>query len=231
LTFISIVLALKKRKLFFYNITFVLSLFLGLFSLTSLLKSQASHYLFPAAPFFSVMIAMIYSHYSDLFAKKLTRIYLFVGSLTLLVLVMTIITRPDVVKRLFHVDDFAIDKTFNRTVNRYLKKGDKALLIDFGSLFYFHSHAYPNVPFINTEMQTSDYIKKNTAIYQKSLQDTSLKLVIFGFRPTVIDDSSKVNTPENKLALDKLRQSLQEKFIPEKDSILHITLWRRKPTK
>lgn len=231
LTFVSLVLALKNSKLFFTNTTFVLALFLGLFSLISLLKSQASHYLFPAAPFFSVVIAMVYSHYSDIFAKKLTRIYVLAGSLMLLVLMITGITRPDVVKRLFHIDDFAIDKTYSRTVNRYLKKGDKALLIDFGSLFYFHSHAYPNVPFINTEMQTSDFIKKNVDIYQKSLQDTSLKLVIFGFRKTVIDDSSKVDTPENKLSLALLRKNLEENFIPEKDSVLYITLWHRKPTK
>jgi Dolichyl-phosphate-mannose-protein mannosyltransferase len=229
LTIISVVLALKNRKLFFTNTLFSISLFLGLFSLTSLLKSQASHYFFPATPFFSVLIAIVYEHYSEIFAKKLARIYFFVGSLALLVLVITFITRPEVIKRLFHIGDFAIDKTYSSTVNRYLKKGDKALLIDFGSLFYFHSHAYPNVPFINTEMQTSDYIKKNINVYQKSLQDTSLKLVIFGFRSSVIDDSTKVNTPENKIALDKLRHGLQENFIPEKDSVLFITLWRRKP--
>ena len=204
-------------------------MFLGLLSLTSLLKSQASHYSYPAAPFFSVVIAIVYSHYSEKYEDKLAKFYFLLGSLILSVLIITSITRPEVVKRLFHIDDFAIDKTYKRTVNRYLKKGDKALMIDFGSLFYFHSHAYPNVPFINTEMQTSDYIKKNTDVYQKSLQDTSLKLVIFGFRTTVIDDSSKVNTPENKLAIDKLKQGLQKNFIPEKDSVLSIILWHRKP--
>ncbi|WP_435355281.1 glycosyltransferase family 39 protein [Emticicia sp. SJ17W-69] len=229
LTFFSLLLAFYHRKHFFTNFVFSLSVFLGIFSLTSLLKSQASHYLFPAAPFFSIIIAMVYSYYSDIFAKKIKQIYLFVGSLALLVAIITFISRPDVIKRLFHVNDFAIDKTYNHTVNRYLKKGDKALLIDFGSLFYFHSHVYPNVPFINTEMQTSDYIKRHVNVYEKSLQDTSLKLVIFGYRPSVIDDSSKVNTPENKEALDKLRKGLQEKFIPEKDSILYITLWHRKP--
>ena len=229
LAIISIVLALKNWKLFFTNTTFTLSLFLGLLSLTSLLKSQASHYSYPAAPFFSVVIAIVYSHYSEKYEDKLAKFYFLLGSLILSVLIITSITRPEVVKRLFHIDDFAIDKTYKRTVNRYLKKGDKALMIDFGSLFYFHSHAYPNVPFINTEMQTSDYIKKNTDVYQKSLQDTSLKLVIFGFRTTVIDDSSKVNTPENKLAIDKLKQGLQKNFIPEKDSVLSIILWHRKP--
>lgn len=231
LTIISVLLALKNKKFFFTNTIFTLSLFLGLFSLTSLLKSQASHYLFPAAPFFSIIIAMVYSHYSELYTEKLFRIYFFVGGLSLFVVITTFVTRPDGVKRLFHVDDFAIDKTYNQTVNRYLKKGDKALFIDFGSLFYFHSHAYPNVPFINTEMQTSDYIKKNIDIYQKSLKDTSLKLVLFGFRQTLIDDSSKVNTPENKLALNKLKQELRDNFILEKDSVLYITIWHRKPTK
>ncbi len=228
LSLISLILAVKHRKLFFSNSIFVIALFLGTFSLISLMKSQASHYLFPAAPFFSIAIAMVYSYYNDIFAEKLTRIYYFVGSLLIIVLVITFITRKDVVSRLLTINEFAIDKTFKNTVTRYLKKGDKALLIDFGSLFYYHSHVYPNVPFINTEMQTSDYIKRNIEVYQKSLQDTSLKLVIFGFRKTVIEDSTKLNTPENKLALNLLRKGLKEKFIPEKDSTLKIILWHRK---
>ncbi len=228
---LSLGLALKNRKLFFMNPIFSISFFLGVFSLTSLLKSQASHYVFPAAPFFSLLIAVVYEHYSEIFKIKLTKIYFFAGSLVILVLSITYVTRPDVVQRFFRINDFAVDKMYSNTINRYLKPGDKTLLIDFGSLYYFHSHTYPNVPFINTEMQTSDYIKKNVDVYQKSLQDTNLKLVAFGFRSTVIDDSSKVNTPENKMALDKLRQSLQENFVSEKDSVLSIILWQRKKSK
>lgn len=230
LTAISLFLVLqsKNRKLYFNNPIFSISLFFGLFSLTSLLKSQASHYFYPAAPFFSIIIAIVYAHYSDKYEKQLAKIYFALGSLMVLVLAITFFTRKDVVNRLLKIDNFAIEKTYRNTVNRNLKAGDKALLIDFGTLFYFHSHAYPNVPFINTEMQTSDFIKKNTDIYEKSLKDTTLKLVIFGFRDSVIDDSSKVNTPENKIALDKLREQLNEKFIPEKDSVLYITLWHRK---
>ena len=151
--------------------------------------------------------------------------------MSVLVAIITFITRPEVIKRLVKIDDFAIEKAYASTVNRNLKPADKALLIDFGTLFYFHSHRYPNVPFINTEMQTSDYIKTHTDIYEKSLRDTSLKLVIFGFRPTVIDDSTKVNTPENKLALDKLQQQLNNNFTLETDSVLYIKLWHRKRTK
>jgi hypothetical protein len=80
-------------------------------------------------------------------------------------------------------------------------------------------------------MQTSDYIKTHTDVYEKSLQDTTLKLVLFGFRDTVIDDSTKVNTPENKIAIDKLRQELNKNFTVETDSVLSIKLWHRKRSK
>ncbi|WP_305952459.1 glycosyltransferase family 39 protein [Emticicia oligotrophica] len=233
LTIVSIVLALsvKDKSKYWSNTTFMVSLFFGIFSLASLMKSQASHYFYPAAPFFSVVIAMVYTHFSKIYEQKLNRVYLAIGGLSVLVLTITFITRREVVQRLAKIDDFAIEKTYESTVNRNLKTGDKALLIDFGSLFYFHSHRYPNVPFINTEMQTSDYIKTHTDVYEKSLQDTTLKLVIFGFRSTVIDDSSKVNTPENKIALDKLRQELNKNFTVETDSVLFIKLWHRKSTK
>lgn len=233
LTLLSIILALnvKDKSKYWSNTTFMVSLFFGLLSLTSLMKSQASHYFYPAAPFFSVVIAMVYAHYSKIYEQKLNRVYLALGSLSILVLVITFITRREVIQRLVQVDDFAIEKTYASTVNRNLKAGDKALLIDFGTLFYFHSHRYPNVPFINTEMQTSDYIKKHTDIYEKSLQDTSMKLVFFGFRHTVIDDSTKINTPENKIALAKLRNELSKNFTVETDSVLYIKLWHRKTSK
>jgi len=195
------------------------------------MKSQASHYFYPAAPFFSVVIAMVYAHYSKIYEQKLNRVYVALGGLSVLVLAITFITRREVIQRLVKIDDFAIEKTYANTVNRNLKAGDKALLIDFGTLFYFHSHRYPNVPFINTEMQTSDYIKKHTDIYEKSLQDTSMKLVLFGFRDSVIDDSTKINTPENKIALNKLRSELNKNFKVETDSVLYIKLWHRKSSK
>jgi hypothetical protein len=178
-----------------------------------------------------VIIAMVYAHYSKTYEQKLKRLYLAFGILSILVLFITFITRPEVIQRLFQVDDFAIEKTYASTVNRNLKAKDKALFIDFGTLFYFHSHRYPNVPFINTEMQTSDYIKKHTDVYEKSLQDTSMKLVFFGFRNSVIDDSTKINTPENKIALDKLRSELIKNFTLETDSVLFIKLWHRKTSK
>jgi hypothetical protein len=172
---------------------------------------------------------MVYTHYSEIFAEKLKRVYIALGSLSVLVLVITFFTRKEVIQRLLLVDDFAIEKTYASTVNRNLDTNDKTLMIDFGTLFYFHSHRYPNVPFINTEMQTSDYIKKHTDVYEKSLKDTTLKLVFFGFRHTIIDDSTKTNTPENKIALDKLRQELNKNFTVETDSVLYIKLWHRNP--
>lgn len=230
LTIVSIILALnvKDKSKFLSNTPFMLSLFFGLLSLTSLMKSQASHYFYPAVPFLSVVIAMVYAHYSKIYEQKLNNVYLALGILLIFVLFVTFITRRDVIQRLIQVDGFAIEKTYASTVNRNLKAKDKALLIDFGSLFYFHSHRYPNVPFINTEMQTSDYIKKHTDVYKKSLQDTSLKLVIFGFRNAIIDDSTKINTPENKIAINKLRQELNKNFTVETDSVLNIKLWHRK---
>lgn len=233
LTKISILMAIfgKNRLQFFNNSIFTIPLFFGFFSMASLLKSQASHYFYPAVPFFSIIIAYVYTHYSLKYEKQLIKIYLSVGTLSIVVLLITFITRREVINRLLKIDNFAIEKTYNTTVNRYLKKGDKTLLIDFGTLFYFHSHTYPNVQFINTEMQTSDFVKKNTDIYQKSLQDTTLKLVIFGFRNTVIDDSTKLNTPENRIALTKLREELNKKFVEETDSVLYVKLWHRKPSK
>jgi hypothetical protein len=233
LIIISVLLAtFSKTRTRYYNYpVFTISLFFAVFSMASLLKSQASHYFFPAVPFFSIIISLVYVEYSLKYEKQLSYIYISLVFLALIVISITFITRKEVINRLLVIDDFAIEKTYKNTVNRYLKKGDKTLMIDFGTLFYFHSHTYPNVPFINTEMQTSDFVKKNTDIYQKSLQDTTLKLVIFGFRNTVIDDSSMVNSPENKIALNKLRIELNKNFVQETDSVLFIKIWHRKPSK
>ena len=69
----------------------------------------------------------------------------------------------------------------------------KVLLIDNAMALYYLSDREPNVPFIFTEMQTTHYIKSHPDTYGRALADTSLKLVVFGNRSSVIDDSTALH--------------------------------------
>lgn len=224
---VSVALSFKSSPAKFWkNSTFLLSILFGVFSLLALLKSQASHYLYTAAPFFAIAIVMVFESYSTKLMSK--KFLILLGTMVLMVGGVTFATRPDAVRRLFEVQSYEGDKYVYQTINKHLSKGDKALFIDFGTYYYFQTHRYPNVPFINTEMQTSDYISRNVDTYEMALQDPALKMVIFGNRPAVIDDSTMAESPTNKVALDKLRLELENSFVTEYDSLLNLTLWLRK---
>jgi hypothetical protein len=227
---LAVLLSLKQSNRWHWKSPlFLLSFLFGVFSLLALLKSQASHYFYTAAPFFAIFVALVFGPFSERFVSK--KFVISIIGFIVLVGGVTFWTRPDAVKRFLHVQSYEGDRYVHEAINKRLEEGDKALFIDFGMYFYYQGHRYPNVPFINTEMQTSDYISRNTNTYEDALKDTSLKMVIFGNRPAVIDDSTMAESPANRLALDKLRTELEKSFVPDCDSLLNLTLWIRKESK
>jgi hypothetical protein len=223
----AILLSIRQSdKAYWKKPIFLIPFFFGMLSLTALLKSQASHYLYAAAPFFAIIIAIVFGHLSKQMFNP--RLLLLLSGMVLIVGSVTFLTRPDAVKRFLLIQSYEGDKHVYDAVNTRLEEGEKVLFIDYGTYFYFHAHKYPHVPFINTEMQTSDYISRNTHTYKAALEDSSLKMVLFGNRSAVIDDSTMAESPTNKVALDKLREELQRSFVADYDSLLQITFWIRK---
>ena len=209
-----------------------LALLLAAFSCIAMLKTQASHYFFPAAVFLSLHLGFLadqWLKHQNLQRQNAPR-RLLLGSFLagLLVVFSLLLYRPAAARRLISVVDYSWEEPTGDFIRRLTGPTGKALIIDNAMSFYYLSDREPNVPFIHTEMQTTHYIKSHPDTYGKALADTSLKLVIFGNRSSVIDDSTTVNQPANAYALRQLRNGLTTYFVPVKDSGFGLTYWVRK---
>lgn len=193
-----------------------LAVLLAVFSCVSLFKLQASHYFFPAAVFFAPFMAFMLDQWLTAQQQQtghLSRKLLLGGSFALALLVVSVVLyRPDAANRLVSLADYSGEEATGAFIRQQAGPGGKVLLIDNAMPLYFVSDREPNVPFIHTEMQTTHYIKAHPDTYARALADTSLKLVVFGNRSSVIDDSTALTEPTNARAIGQLRQGLQIYF-------------------
>lgn len=208
-----------------------LALILAAFASIALLKTQASHYFFPAAVFLSLHLGFLADQWlrNQPVRQNVSRRLVLGGSLAgLLVVGSLLLYRPDAAKRLVSIRDYSSEEQAGDYIRRLAGPKGNVLLIDNAMQLYYLSDRFPNVPFIQTEMQTTHYLKSHPATYGRALADTSLKLIIFGNRSNVIDDSTTVNQPANAYALRQLRTGLDTYFVPVRNSGFGLTYWVRK---
>ncbi|GAB2575986.1 hypothetical protein [Spirosoma areae] len=210
-----------------------LALFLAFFSCIALLKTQASHYFFQAAVFFVLHLGFIADQWLGLYEKRHQQLPTkFVvsmgGGIGILLLISVLLYRPNAVRRFVSLTDYAGEEQAGAFIREQVGPRSHALLIDNGMSLYYLSDREPNVPFINTEMQTTHYLESHPNAYAKALADTSLKLVVFGNRSSLVDDSTALTKPSNVYALRQLRTGLQTHFVPVKNPRFPLAYWVRK---
>ncbi|UFH53017.1 glycosyltransferase family 39 protein [Spirosoma sp. KNUC1025] len=234
LLLISFVLVWQRpyRNLYQQTPALWLALILAGFASIAMLKTQASHYFFPAAVFLSLHLGFLADRWllhrypqQQVAARRLLLGGAVLGSLTIISLLLY---RPKEIKRLFSVTDYAWEGELGGFIRQVAGPTGKVLLVDNAMSLYLLSDREPNVPFINTEMQTTHYIKSHPNTYGQALADTNLKMVIFGNRSSVIDDSTTINQPANAYALRQLRTGLSKHFVSVKDPRFGLTYWVRK---
>jgi len=211
-----------------------LALLLAFFSCVAMLKTQASHYFFPAAVFFAVHLGFMadlwLAHYEARRHKAVSYRPVFMGSglVVVLILISGFLYRPATIKRLVSIADYSGEEQAGAFIREQAGPTGKVLLFDNALSLYYLSDLEPNVPFIFTEMQVSHYIESHPDTYGRALADTSLKLVVFGNRSSVIDDSTALNKPANAYAIQQLRAGLQKNFVPIKNPRFPLIYWVRK---
>ncbi|QJD80203.1 glycosyltransferase family 39 protein [Spirosoma rhododendri] len=209
-----------------------LALLLGVFACASLLKTQASHYFFPAAVFFNVHLGFLIDRFLTNQSWELNRLpRVAIAGAVVLVIGLGAglwLYRPDAVRRFTQLADYRGEVYNAGFIRQQVGPGGKALIFDNAMMLYFLSDVVPNVPFINTEMQTTHYIDQHPDTYARALADTSLKLIIIDNRAHVIDDSTAAQKPANVYALRQLREGLDRYFRPGTDSTFLMKYWVRK---
>ncbi len=209
-----------------------LAMLLGIFSCIALLKTQASHYFFPAAVFFGLHMAFIINGWlvqqGTQTQRLQQRLVLGGGAAGLLVVASLLLYRPNALKRFVSLADYSGEEQTAAFIQQQVKPNQHALFLDNAMSLYYLTDREPNVPFIFTEMQTTHYLSKHPDTYRRALADTSLKLVVFGNRASVIDDSTALNKPSNVRAIGQLRDGLNRYFVPVQNPNFPLRYWVRK---
>ncbi|GAB4030927.1 ArnT family glycosyltransferase [Spirosoma jeollabukense] len=234
LLLVSFVLVWQRpyRDLYRQTPALWLALLLAAFASIAMLKTQASHYFFPAAVFLSLHLGFLGDQWltQQNPQRQGAQRRLFIGGAIgcVLVVISLLLYRPNAAKRLISVTDYSGEAQAGEYIRQLAGPKGKVLLIDNAMSLYYLSDREPNVPFIHTEMQTTHYLESHPDTYKQALADTSLKLVIFGNRSNVIDDSTTLNRPPNKQAIGQLRAGLQTHFVQVKDPRFPLTYWVRR---
>ena len=210
-----------------------LALLLAIFSCIALLKTQASHYFFPAAVFFSIHLGFLadqwLAQYETRRANIPYRLWLMGGgTLGVLLLISGLLYRPAAIKRLVSIADYSGETQVGEFIREQAGPTGKVLLFDNAMNLYYLSDREPNVPFIFSEMQTTHYLESHPDTYGRALADTSLKFVVFGNRPNLIDDSTALTKPVNVRAIRQLKAGLQTHFVQVRNPRFPYVYWVRK---
>ncbi|QDK80760.1 hypothetical protein EXU85_19975 [Spirosoma sp. KCTC 42546] len=210
-----------------------LALLVASFSCVTMLKTQASHYFFQAAVFFVIHLGFLADQWLAQYEARHQKVsyrmaFWGAGVVALLLLVSILLYRPATVQRFFTIRNYQDEEQAGAFIREQVGQAGHVLFFDNALALYYLSDREPNVPFIFTEMQTTHYIKSHPDTYGRALADTSLKLVIFGNRSSLIDDSTALQEPANAYAIQQLRAGLEKHFVKVQNPHFPLPYWRRK---
>lgn len=232
---VSVFLVVQRpyRTLYLQTPALWLVVLLALFACVPMLKTQASHYFFQAAVFFALHMGVVFAkaltqHEQQNGIIHLQRLAPALGLLGIGAVTTLFWYRPDAVQRFLSIKDYSGEEQAGAYIRQKVGPNGHALIVDQALPLYFASDRGPNVPFIFTEMQTTHYLESHPDTYGKALADSSLKLVVFGNRSSIIDDSTAIHKPANAYALRQLRAGLQQHFVQVNDPQFPLTYWVRK---
>ena len=215
LALLCMILALRKQlrmKLRSERILLLAGL-MGVVSLLSLLKTQSSHYVFPGAAFlclvFSWTIWMSAVQYS---ALTLKRTMVAATALTSLVGIAIFAYSPRVLGRLISWRDYVEERSLKRRLQSMVGRDDNFIATDGAVQLYWLSERYPPFPAVNTEAQTTWWLRNAPHVFADALQDSRVTLVEFNPANIQLDDPRAYTMGPWKPALKELQERLPDSF-------------------
>jgi hypothetical protein len=175
------------RRAAFGHAPTMLSLLFGVCSYLALLKTQASHYFFPGAPFLMLFALHVYDRGigAEFVSSRSMRLGLTTAAagVLALLLVSVVLYRPDALRRLAQVRDFEAEE---RPIREFIQANvDPAHYVLFGggayasTWGYWVSHRYPPPPFISDDVKTIWMLRNQPERVFAVLADPRLALVQF----------------------------------------------------
>ena len=207
-----------------------LSLCLGICSYAALLKTQAPHYFFPGATFFSLFIAtVVVWSLRDFQAMGRRMSVIVAGGAVFLVLLAAgaVMHRPSALRRLVSLTDYRDEQAVAHFIKKSCPDESTALFFSDNQHLYWISHRYPTTPFINLNVQTAYLLRKHPDLLSKALDDPRLALVEFRRTLPWVEETEQFDPREFAAILDDFELRLKERFVPVEDGPKGYAFWRR----
>jgi hypothetical protein len=223
------------RERLYTDDRYVFLLLMGVFPLALLLKSQAPHYLFPAAGFFSVFIAITILTFLEAERSRI-RILMAMGlALSLSVVAMSVFLvhsgKISRLKDLTHLRDYSYEQQIASLINEHVPLGARAIYFRDSASLYWITRRYPNIPVFWFDDWATFRLKENPNMLIDALADPNLQIVEFNpDSPGDMDvqDFFLRGHEQNRIALKRFYDSLRTDFIPSDIRYPPYMFWVRK---
>jgi len=213
------------RKALFADSRILLVLWMGGVSLLSLLKTQASHYVFPGAAFLSFFIAQTLCCWRSLRMGPRTLPAWLPSAAAVLMIASAWLYSPAVFARFLHMRDFSGEGRLAARIQALAVPGDHVLFLQGGNFVYWLAGRYPTVPFTDTDAQPTYLLFRQPELLTEALDDPRLKLVEFDPQNLVFDDPSFLESEHHRNLLHRFSERLQERFTRLQDPGIPLSLW------
>jgi hypothetical protein len=179
-----------------------LAAWMGGVSLCALLKTQASHYVYPAAAVLALLIAKVAACMVE--QTKLRKTAPIAVAFVLAVSALfgsAYIYRPSVFARFFGLRSFSEESDLKRCLTNWAGKERTVLAFRDSALVYWLSGTYPVIPVVNTNVQTTWWITKHPTALADAIDDSGPNFIEFCPRRPAYDDPDGLRNPLVKTAL------------------------------
>lgn len=220
----------KIKKIIYSDPVNILLIFIGIFSLLPLFKSQASHYLFPGAAFLSIYVSKVWfaagKHFKIMGNKA------FVLSIVIFVIstmaVSATLYNPLALKRLITFRDYSGEKKLKVVLQEYVAEGKKVIFFSDSMYLYWISERYPNIPFVHFDVQAEYGLRESPHLLLDALRDPNLVLVEFNPKFIQKEGESYFRKGGNERLIRNFYQELQKYFIEKDIDELDYVFWVRR---
>ena len=216
----------RIRKKVYAEPDMVLVLLMGLAGCLALFKTQASHYVFPGGALLAVFCTRVMLGVAPTFASP--RFLVPAASAGAVLLLGSIcLYQPAALARLLQLRDFSDEAALGTRIRSMVPDGASALCFRNSTRLYWISHTYPNVPFINFDVQTSHYLSQNRRTLRRAVRDSNLALVEFCAEYPAAQDRAFLDSDDRRRMLTEFHQILQRDFETTDLGSEPYCFWRR----
>lgn len=230
-SFLCSIIVVRIRRTVWASDAAALAFFMGLVSYLALLKTQASHYCFPGAAFFSIFISVVLVSSPRKLAGvvALPRWIALAAPAGLLVVALSVVLyEPQALSRLAQWRNFQEEELIGSQVRQQLGPGRKGLFVRNGSFLYWVSGAEPAWRFIYFDAQTTYFVERNPDSLLNALNDQSTAIVEFDpVDPSFADERFSAYATKSHLLVE-FTSAIEKQFRPADISAAPFHFWVRK---